>query len=179
MKIYTKNGDYGKTSLAHGKQVSKSDVIIEALGSLDELNAQLGFLCAKLHDKSLIGDIRRIQKKIFLLGAYLAESGIEDKFKISKSDIFYLEKRIDFWQESLEPLRNFILPSGPEDVAICHLVRAVCRRAERNLVKVSDDLTGLDKNIFAYLNRLSDYLFVMARFLAKQSGIDEKKWQIN
>lgn len=108
------------------------------------------------------------------MGADLAGSGVEDKFKINKSDISYLEEKIDFWQENLEPLHNFILPGGSEDVALCHLTRAVCRRAERSLVKVSDSLTCLDKNISAYLNRLSDYLFVMARFLAKQSGVDEK-----
>jgi len=181
MKIYTKKGDRGKTSLVGGQPVSKADLIIEALGSLDELNAHLGVLRDKISEPDLKEALKEIQKQIFSISAYIAActgQKLGDDYKISSTHVSRLEKMIDVMQVGLEPLQNFILPGGAEDVSQCHLVRAVCRRTERSVVRI-DSAVKVDDDILAYLNRLSDYLFVLARFLAKRAGSDETKWQIN
>lgn len=176
MKIYTKNGDQGETSLASGEKIKKSDALIEALGSLDELNAHLGVLQSVLENEDLAVEIEGIQNKIFFIGSYLAAKGSKADYKLDSQDVIFLEKRIDSLQAELEPLRNFILPGGSPEAAYCHLARSVCRRAERSIANISSAFEGFDKNILAYINRLSDYLFVLARFLNQIAGFHEHKW---
>lgn len=181
MKIYTKTGDQGKTSLADGQRLDKSDSVIGAIGSLDELNAQLGVLLASLNSVSFQSELKNIQQKVFVIGSLVAgyeEKKIPVKQRIKKSDVEILEKNIDKLELEVPPLQNFILPGGGVSAAHCHLARAICRRAERELLAVKDKIF-LNKDVLIYLNRLSDFLFVLARWFAKKSGLEENIWKLN
>ncbi len=183
MKIYTKTGDKGETSLLGGKRVSKTDIRIESIGVVDELNAWMGLIGDVVSDKKLIKDIRDIQAVLFTIGSHLAIDNTSDSDnlleklpKVSEDNISSLEKSIDNIDSELDTLQNFILPGGHTTVSHCHLARAVCRRAERMVIKLSQDIPVNDF-VIKYLNRLSDYLFILARKIAKDNNIDEIEWK--
>lgn len=177
MKIYTKTGDKGETSLYKGGRVPKDEPRLEAYGTLDELNSVLGLAASHLPREAELGTVRqevaRIQKDLFSLGAQLATRGDEKPaWHIKPEDIQALETAIDRMETELEPLRTFILPGGHPAGAGFHLARTVCRRAERGVVTLGRD-ESLDPQIVQYLNRLSDYLFVLARFTNHRLGRPE------
>jgi cob(I)alamin adenosyltransferase len=182
-KVYTKTGDNGMTRLAGGQQVSKASPRIEAYGGVDELNAALGLVAESLRElKKLVqlrGRILRIQNELFNLGsqlAVLAEDRRDSTPVIRKEDIQRLENEIDEMNEALPHLTSFILPGGGEIAARVHLARTICRRVERDTLRLSEK-EQLDGTEIPYLNRLSDWLFVAARFVAKQMGIEETLWK--
>jgi len=178
MKIYTKGGDKGQTSLLGGKRVLKSNLRIEAYGTIDELNAHIGLL----HDQEISDFIKNkllgIQRRLFEIGAILACEVNPDQFSlsnISDEDIVDLENDIDVMEKELPVLRNFILPGGHPAVSQCHVARCICRRAERHVVFLSESEIVEDV-IIRYLNRLSDHLFVLARKIGNDIGINEINW---
>jgi cob(I)alamin adenosyltransferase len=178
MKIYTKGGDKGKTSLLGGKRVSKSDMRIEAYGTVDELNANIGLL--KDYDISEDSKVSllKIQHDLFKIGSVLACEVAPDQYGLSRiqdTDISDIETLIDKMEEELPVLKNFILPGGDLATSQCHIARCVCRRAERYIVLLSEEEV-IDDAIIRYLNRLSDYLFVLARKIGYDKGINEINW---
>ena len=185
MKIYTKTGDEGKTSLFGGKRVYKFDLRIEAYGTVDELNSFIGLLRDQEIENQTIDNLITIQNKLFTLGAMLATPPEKEKLKsgkdrlkidkISADDIAFLEKEIDTMNEQLPPMTHFILPGGHPSVSTCHIARSVCRRAERITVHLAQTET-VDQHIIIYLNRLSDYLFVLARKLSVENKAKEIPW---
>ena len=177
MKIYTKKGDTGFTSLYGGGHFSKDDVRIEAYGTVDELNAHLGLLIDQNSWKLQNATLRNIQARLFDVGANLATApGHALPFPdIGEKETADIEFEIDKMEGTLTPLANFILPGGHHDISTCHICRTVCRRAERRVVTLSK-ISEVQPGIIIYLNRLSDYLFVLARSLAKHHGISEVKW---
>ena len=174
MKIYTKTGDKGQTSLIGGRRISKDDVRLEAYGTVDELNSWVGCLVAELpagHDKTFL---TRVQHVLFDLGSTLAldtESDDAERYGIDfhPSHTATLEAEIDRLSESLPPLRSFVLPGGTRQAALCHLCRTVCRRAERRMYAMKT-LHEVPDEVLAYVNRLSDYFFVLARGLNQTGG---------
>lgn len=178
MKIYTKTGDRGETSLFGGRRLPKDALRIEAYGTIDELNSILG-ICRSFNTDPQADDLlNEIQNDLFTLGADLATpQSLENKSipRIQSSDVSRLEKHIDTIEPKLEPLRSFILPGGDQTAAMLHHARTVCRRAERLVVRlVREEHVGEDNVI--YLNRLSDLLFVMARWMNTQTKTPETKW---
>lgn len=176
-KIYTKTGDKGQTSLFGGKRLPKSHIRIEAYGSIDELNSFLGLLRDSVEAGSLKELLKQIQDRLFTIGSNLA-SDPEKKMitpDIREDDILLLEKEIDQMNESLPALRNFILPGGHSTVSFSHIARCICRRAERLVVALSLE-SEVEEIIIRYLNRLSDYLFVLGRKLTKKLGAEEITW---
>ncbi|MEH7304686.1 cob(I)yrinic acid a,c-diamide adenosyltransferase [Neobacillus drentensis] len=178
MKIYTKTGDKGTTSLIYGKRVPKNDLRVEAYGTCDEANSMIGLALSYLYmenfqGKEIIDNIyHKIQTNLFHVGAELATpKGKEVKWALSVSDVDELEKQIDEWNDSLPELTNFILPSGHPAGAAFHVARTIARRAERCAVSLGEDVNPL---VLAYLNRLSDLLFVTARFVNNQLGANEQ-----
>jgi len=179
MKIYTKTGDKGETSLFGGKRVSKADLRIEAYGTVDELNSVIGLCIALNPPKKADQFLIKIQNHLFVLGADLASPASQTKRqkvpRIRDEDVKYLEKLIDELEKNNEPLRSFILPGGSLIAAHLHFARTVCRRAERQVVHLTkSELVGKLPTI--YLNRLSDFLFVLARWVNKNQNIAETKW---
>lgn len=169
MKIYTKTGDKGMTSLVGGKRVEKDDARVQAYGTLDELQSFVGML-ASATDEVQLEDVQRI---LFKIGGYLAS---EDATSAGVSDetIVRLEQWIDRLSEELPPLRTFIIPGGTMAASICHVCRTVCRRAERRMITLRRTVdVGLDDNAFIYINRLSDYFFLLARKLNKVAGKED------
>lgn len=185
MKIYTKTGDNGTTGLFGGTRVSKKHIRIESYGTVDELNSHIGLVRDQNIDEHYKNLLIIIQDKLFTVGAILAtdpqkailKSGKErlNIPKISKEDIELLETEIDKMNESLPPMTNFVLPGGHQTVSFCHIARGVCRRAERLAVALND-LEPFQSETLTYLNRLSDYLFVLARKLSYDLQADEIKW---
>ncbi len=179
MKIYTKTGDQGKTSLIGGVRIDKSDLALDVYGTIDELNSYLGYLQSKINTKAYHKILNRIQNQLFVLSAEIAtpdkEKRAQYKEKITDNDIQFLEDTIDQLSGKLTPLKSFILPGGSERGAICHIARTVCRRAERLLVKWGKE-QEIEPIWLKYLNRLSDLLFVIARYLNKIDGRQEFKW---
>lgn len=182
-KVYTKQGDQGMTRLAGGQQVSKTSLRIEAYGGVDELNAALGLAAEALRHSSELAPLRermlRIQNELFNLGSQLAvlpQDRRKDTPVIRKDDIERMEKEIDEMNEALPHLTSFILPGGGEISARLHLARTICRRVERNTLRLSEQ-EKLDGTEIPYLNRLSDWLFVAARFAAKAMGVEETLWK--
>ncbi|MBM1106479.1 cob(I)yrinic acid a,c-diamide adenosyltransferase [Aurantibacter crassamenti] len=185
MKIYTKTGDKGQTSLYGGTRVSKHNLRIDALGCVDELNSWLGLLKDQEIDANYKVDLLNIQHKLFIIGAILAtdpekailKSG-EERLNINKidaADVSFLENEIDLMNEVLPEMTHFILPGGHTTVSYCHIARTVCRRAERSASTLNEHQT-IDSKVLSYLNRLSDYLFVLARKLSLSLNVDEIKW---
>ena len=179
MKIYTKTGDTGETSLFDKTRVSKSDDRVDAYGEVDELNACLGAARAARLDADLTGVIEQIQGELFAIGARLADpsSRIADRVQkaaITDAEVTQLELMIDRLEADLPPLRRFILPGGSTAGALLHLARTVCRRAERRVVGLGAG--AVEPIIIVYLNRLSDLLFVMARVANQRAGADEVEW---
>jgi cob(I)alamin adenosyltransferase len=182
MKIYTKTGDKGETALFGGKRVSKDNLRIEAYGTVDELNSGIGVCRAMNPPQKVDQQLIKIQNQLFVLGADLASPmGTRQKYKVPRleaADIHYLEKSIDEVEILNDPLRRFILPGGSIIAAQLHLARTVCRRAERRVVHLSKKETVNHKSII-YLNRLSDFLFVLARWMNKSENVIETKWIVS
>lgn len=178
MKIYTKRGDSGNTSLFGGQRVSKSAERIKAYGTVDELNSFVGL--AASYDLSDRGKkhLEKLQKLLFVLGADLATppSSKTRINRISQENIDWLEQAIDTMEEELEPLKNFILPGGAQSGATLHTARTICRRAERAAVACQESDT-ISELCIKFLNRLSDFLFVLARYENKHAGIREVSWK--
>jgi cob(I)alamin adenosyltransferase len=182
MKIYTKTGDLGQTSLFQGKRVFKNDLRCEVYGSVDELNSQLGIVVGQIKKfKDSQKALLKIQNELFDLGAELAtpsdatKDGTSPNQSIGDSEIQRLEKEIDQMEKKLKPLRNFILPGGSAGSAGLHLARTVCRRSERSLITLHQK-EPVRAQVLIYLNRLSDYLFVMARFINSKSKVKDVLW---
>lgn len=179
MKIYTKKGDQGKTGLIGGTRVPKHALRIDAYGTVDELNSYLGLLRDRALDEASKNELIFIQDRLFTMGSWLASDPEKGKMQLPElalSDIVRLENGIDEMDEKLEPMRFFVLPGGHETVSFCHITRCVCRRAER-LVTALNEEAKLNPLILAYLNRLSDYLFVYGRFISAQLGAEEIPWK--
>lgn len=185
MKIYTKTGDKGTTALFGGTRVPKHHIRIDSYGTVDELNSHLGLIRDQNIDSHYKKTIQNIQNKLFTIGAFLAtdpqkailKSGKErlDIEKISTEDIELLEKEMDQMNDALPPMTHFVLPGGHQTVSFCHIARCVCRRAER-LASALNELEPFEAHVLIYLNRLSDYLFVLARKLSFDLKAEEIKW---
>jgi cob(I)alamin adenosyltransferase len=178
MKIYTKTGDKGQTSLIGGTRVPKHHLRIESYGTVDELNSYIGLIRDQQVSEHQQNLLKEIQDRLFTIGSALASDPEKSKMKIPdlhQEDIELLEKEIDTMTADLPELRHFILPGGSNAVSFCHLARCVCRRAERICVHLSED-SFVDEKVMVYLNRLSDYLFVLSRKLCFDNQIEENKW---
>jgi len=185
MKIYTKTGDTGLTALFGGTRVPKHHIRIESYGTIDELNSYLGLIRDQEIDPHHKQTLIEIQNKLFIVGAILATDPNKNTLKngkerlniskISDEDIERLEQEMDGMDEILPPMTHFVLPGGHQMVSFCHIARCVCRRAER-LISALNDLEPVEPLALAYVNRLSDYLFVLARKLAYDLQIAEVKW---
>ncbi|PKP10965.1 MAG: ATP:cob(I)alamin adenosyltransferase [Bacteroidetes bacterium HGW-Bacteroidetes-3] len=185
MKIYTKTGDTGKTSLFGGTRVPKYHLRIEAYGTVDELNSYIGLIRDQKIDKHTKEILLKIQNELFTLGSMLAtppekeilKSGKErlNINKVSEESVVLLENEIDKMNESLPSMTHFILPGGHTTVSFCHIARCICRRAERIATQLSDE-SSINPQILVYLNRLSDYLFVLARKLTVDNQAQEIPW---
>ncbi|MCB7481347.1 cob(I)yrinic acid a,c-diamide adenosyltransferase [Christiangramia sediminis] len=185
MKIYTKTGDKGTTSLFGGTRVPKHHIRIESYGTVDELNSHIGLLRDQKVDKETSEMLIEIQDRLFTIGSILATDPEKQKLKngkdrlnipkISDEDIEKLEKAMDKMNEELPEMTHFILPGGHQSVSFCHIARCVCRRAER-LSTALYDIETFDEKVLIYLNRLSDYLFVLARKLSKELHAEEIQW---
>ena len=179
MKIYTKTGDEGKTSLFGGTRLSKADLRIESYGTIDELNSHLGLLRDQAVNAPRKDLLINIQETLFTIGSMLAAEPGNDKIKvpvINESHIKVLEQAIDAMDTKLPPMRNFVLPGGHPAVSIAHIARTVCRRAERRCVALHAD-APINELIIKYLNRLSDYLFVLSRMISLETGAEEFPWK--
>jgi len=178
MKIYTKTGDKGLTSLIGGTRVPKHHLRIESYGTVDELNSYIGLIADQditAHDKEIL---KEVQDRLFTIGSSLAADPERSKMVIPDlhdEDVDLLEKEMDKMNETLPELRHFILPGGSTTISYCHIARCVCRRAERLSVHLASEST-VDEKVNIYLNRLSDYLFTLARKIAHENGIEENKW---
>ena len=178
MKIYTKKGDKGETSLLGGSKVKKDNIRLESYGTVDELNAFIGHI----HDQEISENhkaiLLKIQNQLFNLGSVLSFDGKKSQInlpEITKRNIQMLETEIDKMEEKLAPLKDFILPSGHAISSLCHIARTVCRRAERRVVELQAK-EKISSNCLEYLNRLSDYLFVLAREILKEKKCSEITW---
>ncbi len=179
MKIYTKKGDEGKTSLIGGTRVPKHHTRIEAYGTVDELNSWIGFLRDQDIAQNHIVLHLEIQDRLFTIGSHLASDPEKSKMKLpelEEADLLALETAMDEMDAALPEMKNFVLPGGNTLVSSCHIARTVCRRAERNTVHLSE-LELVSPIILKYLNRLSDYLFVLSRKLAAETGTKETPWK--
>ncbi|MGY3052156.1 cob(I)alamin adenosyltransferase [Pedobacter sp. UYEF25] len=178
MKIYTKTGDAGTTGLIGGTRVAKSHLRIEAYGTVDELNSYVGLIGAQeidIHYKSLL---KEIQDRLFTIGASLAADPEKSKMKIPDlldKDIILLETAIDEMTGELPELKHFVLPGGNNIVSFCHIARCVCRRTERLSVQLAET-SFVDEKVLIYLNRLSDFLFVLSRKLTQDFNLEENIW---
>lgn len=181
LKIYTKTGDKGKTSLIGGTKVPKSHLRIESYGTIDELNSYIGLLHDYLSRDLPDNILREIQDRLFTIGSSLAcDPAKEPKMKIpdlKEEDVLLLEKEIDRMNKSLPEMKSFILPGGNIIVSTAHITRCVCRRAERICVHIQEEKLFIEPIIIKYLNRLSDYLFVLSRFIARKLKATEIPWK--
>lgn len=182
MKIYTRSGDRGETSLLGGERVSKADPRVEAYGAVDELNSFLGLARAKVPREELARYLEALQAALFQVGAELATARPEDPKlaahvpHVTKSQVEEVEAWIDRLDAELPPLRNFVLPGGSEAGALLHLARAVCRRAERRVVALAQQ-QPVNPEVLRFLNRLGDFLFVAARWVNQVAGTPEPVWR--
>ena len=179
MKIYTKTGDAGTTSLFGGKRVSKADLRIDTYGTVDELNSYLGLLRDQDVNQKRKDILVEIQDRLFTIGSILATEPGNTKVKIpalAESDIIYLEAAMDKMDEALPPMRFFVLPGGHPSVSFGHVARTVCRRAERLIIALHEQ-EAVEPLVIKYLNRLSDYLFVLCRMMAHELNIEETPWK--
>lgn len=174
-KIYTRSGDKGETSLFGGKRVFKNHLRVNAYGSIDELNSLLGVVVAKIKDKRAEEFINQIQKDLFRLNSHLAGSNIN--LEVLTQRVKDMEKIIDTLDKEMPNLSNFILPEGTEAATLLFFGRAICRRAERELVALLREET-VNERLLAYLNRLSDFLFILARFMNFKAGRTETIWKV-
>ncbi len=178
MKIYTKTGDKGLTSLIGGTRVPKHHLRIEAYGTIDELNSWIGLIRdQQINDKS-VKALLEIQDRLFTIGSLLAEDPEKSRMKlprINNDDITFLEQEIDTMNDVIPELKSFILPGGHTTVSYCHITRCICRRAERIIVHLSEEVV-LDEKIIIYINRLSDYIFTLGRYLGNRLQAMETPW---
>ena len=178
MKIYTRKGDSGYTLLIDGKIVYKHNLSVAAYGTIDELNSFLGLLKDYIDDEKIKDVLNNIQLKLFSIGSILASAenqNISEKVKIEKKDVEYIELEIDRLNEYLPELKNFIIPGGHKISSYSHVCRSICRRAERKISKLNKN-SSVDPNILAYVNRLSDFFFVLSRFLKHSDNVSESYW---
>ncbi len=177
--VYTKTGDRGRTSLIGGTRVPKNDVRLEAYGTVDELNSFIGMIRSFEIDDQSSQQLIKIQKRLFDVGAYLATdtnvADLRDKMNYDDSVIEELEKEMDEMEEALPPLKYFVLPGGHPCISYCHISRTICRRAERRILEVGESLE-VNAWVVRYVNRLSDYLFVLSRHLSKHFNVNEIPW---
>lgn len=187
MKIYTKTGDSGETALYGGTRVSKASARVDSYGNIDELNSFIGVAKAQISDENVLNQLKSIQFNLFTVGSEaatptdkltLANGNSRLTLIISEKEIEELEVWMDEMEESLEPLQYFILPGGGISATAFHVARTVCRRAERSLVFLNES-EPVRPELIKYLNRLSDYLFVLARFVSKLNGETEEYWNPN
>ena len=177
MKIYTKKGDKGETSLIGGKRVKKSHARLHAYGTVDELNSYVGLLRDYIENNRISDELLEIQDRLFTLGSLLAATP-DSKMQLpslDETDIRSLEDSIDYMNENLPEMRSFILPGGHKIVSLCHIARTICRRAERWTIDVNED-EKVPHLVPAYLNRLSDYFFVLARYMSNILNVSENPW---
>lgn len=181
MKIYTKTGDKGQTSLVGGQRVSKCCERLESYGTVDELNSHIGVLityCKDEDDRTFLTDV---QGKLFVVGGYLATDNTQRDVRqgniVTPEMVEAVEKEIDRLQATLPPLRLFILPGGSRGSAYAHVCRTVCRRAERCILRLAETGAEVDDMVTAYVNRLSDYLFVLARKLNVDNNVEDVVWR--
>ena len=181
LKIYTKTGDKGETGLLGGTRVPKFHIRIEAYGTVDELNAHIGLVRDQLADEAIAKLLIQIQESLFTLGALLAtDPDKQPGFSlpdITTDDITALEQAIDAMDSKLPPMKHFVLPGGHPVVSQLHIARCVCRRAERRVVELDMQGGKVPEKLVVYLNRLSDYLFVLSRFVAMQLQATEIAWK--
>lgn len=179
MKIYTKTGDTGTTALFGGKRVSKSDLRIETYGTIDELNSYIGLIRDQPVNAARKEVLIEIQDRLFTIGSILATEPGNTKVKIpaiAEEDVQFLEKQIDGMEAKLPSMKSFILPGGHQAVSFCHVARTVCRRAERHVITLNS-IEPVDAIVIKYMNRLSDYLFVLSRKMTQEIGAEETPWK--
>lgn len=179
MKIYTKTGDQGTTALFGGKRVSKSDLRIDTYGTVDELNSWVGVLRDQEVNGSRSQELVEIQDRLFTIGSILAVEPGNTKVKVpalSVEDVTFLEKKIDAMEERLEPMKVFVLPGGHPSVSFGHVTRTVCRRAERLVIALNQQ-EAVEPLVIQYLNRLSDYFFVLCRAMTLELKAPETPWK--
>lgn len=179
MKIYTKTGDEGSTALFGGKRVSKADPRIDSYGTVDELNSWIGLVRDQEINSNRKPILLEIQDRLFTIGSTLATDPSNKKVKIPEladEDVVLLEKEIDSMEAELEPMRSFVLPGGHPSISFVHIARTVCRRAERLVIALHKN-EPVDPIALKYLNRLSDYLFVLSRKMALEMGAEESPWK--
>jgi cob(I)alamin adenosyltransferase len=179
MKIYTKTGDSGTTALFGGKRVSKADLRIDTYGTVDELNAYIGLLRDQAVNNKRNDVLVEIQDRLFTIGSILATEPGNTKVKIPSvvdQDITFLEKEIDGMESELAPMKSFVLPGGHQVISFTHIARTVCRRAERLVVGL-DRVEKIESKVIQYLNRLSDFLFVLSRKVASELNAQETPWR--
>ena len=178
-KIYTKTGDKGLTGLIGGTRIPKFDIRIEAYGTVDELNSYIGLVRDQAIDENSRTILIEIQDRLFTIGSLLAADPKKNKMllpQISESDIELLEKQIDAMNEHLPEMKSFVLPGGHTTVSFCHIARCVCRRAERCVLRLNEE-QPINELIYKYLNRLSDFLFVLSRKLVLDNNAEETPWK--
>ena len=178
MKIYTRKGDSGQTSLIDGDMVNKHNLSVDAYGTIDELNSFLGLLKDYIKDDKIKDILNNIQIKLFSIGSILASGknqNISEKVKIEKKDVEYIELEIDRLNKDLPELKNFVIPGGHKTSSYSHVCRSICRRAERKISELNNK-SSVDSNILAYVNRLSDFFFGLSRFLKHSDNVSESHW---
>lgn len=177
--VYTKTGDKGTTALVGGTRVAKTHLRLEAYGTVDELNAQLGLLVTYLSDKADKSAVLEIQNRLFTVGSHLAtdqeSTGLGEAGTITSGHITELEQQIDAMDEALPPLRAFVIPGGSRSASVCHVCRTICRRAERRILALSETYK-VSQEVLVYMNRLSDFLFVLSRRINIQEETGEIFW---
>ena len=177
--VYTKTGDTGTTSLIGGTRVSKADLRLEAYGSVDELNSFIGLLVSYLEIDTDIAFLQRVQNKLFSVGAYLAtdveKTAVVESCILTTADVEFVEQEIDVIDELLPPLHAFIIPGGERAASVCHICRTVCRRTERCILRLVADYQ-ISNELIAFMNRLSDYFFVLCRKINFDAGKEELFW---
>ncbi|MDL2231641.1 cob(I)yrinic acid a,c-diamide adenosyltransferase [Porphyromonadaceae bacterium OttesenSCG-928-L07] len=180
MKIYTKTGDKGMTSLIGGTRVPKNSLRLKAYGEVDELNAYLGLIRSFPIGEQYKEQLIRIQHILFDLGGNLAtDTSVKEckvQLVVGESDVSFLEQAMDQLDELLPPLKTFVLPGGDQSTSFCHVARTVCRRVERRILDMSEECE-VDELVLKFINRLSDYLFVLSRKVAMDSGVQEVAWK--
>lgn len=181
IKIYTKTGDQGKTSLIGGTKVLKSNIRIESYGTVDELNSFIGLLSDHVAEDLIKSNLKEIQDRLFTIGSSLACDPEKEPLMrlpdLQEADVIRLENEMDKMNEVLPPMKNFILPGGHVAVSTAHIARCVCRRAERLCVQLMETGSFIDPLVIKYLNRLSDYLFVLARYIGHILRVQEVAWK--
>ena len=181
MRIYTRTGDDGTTGLIGGTRIEKDDLRLEAYGTIDELNSWVGLIRSQEEASGVESVLIDVQNKLFIIGSILAtdidKSCVPDNLNCSKTDILFIENQIDSLLETLSKQNNFILPGGNNIISYCHIARTVCRRAERNVYSLSK-VVKIPPELLIYLNRLSDYLFVLSRKFSDNEGITEVPWKL-